>query len=301
MSHSYRLLAAAALCALAACAQADPLRAGRLTLDIKIDGTGTTQSGKASATVKTAETIHMAFTLLAGSPEPTNRLDLVANPPTAPQPIANVQAKNLNRDQQKAVMEKGQKALQACGQDVACMQRVAMQMTQDTSTWQPAMPAAPQGEDRYLTFAAAMPSDCKPAFSATVRDITEGTHNDVQGLVPFSQKALADYKGNNNDLPILCAGMLVLDLKTNRIWYAGNVPAPRGRATFIEGTHTVSDTPNAELALNRDAMKWALQQLNGNTRSGKARTTLKAPLSLAGGHKGENTVNVEASWYFDGK
>jgi hypothetical protein len=287
----------AAVLVLAGTAQAEQLHPGRQTLDIKIYGLGHTQSGKASATVKTAETVHMAFTLVAGTPEPTNRLDLVANQQSMEKYMAASQAKAPPRDKQKEVMERGQKAIQACGQDVACMQRAALKLTQETSSWQAAPPPAPT-EERYLTYAATMPNVCKPEYAARVNDVTEGTRNDVQGLVPFVQKASADDKGNANNLPILCAGMLVLDMKTNRIWFAGQVPAPHGRAVFTEGTHTVSDRPDAELALNHGALDWAIKQLNGGARSGKARTTLKQPLALAGGHKGDSAVTVDVSWSF---
>ncbi len=293
--HTFSALALAALCSTATAA--DHVHTGRLVLDVKIDGTGHTQSGRATATVSTAETLHLAFTLASnGMPVATNRLDPASLAAAIPTPSSGAPS----QEQQKQIMEQAQKAAQACGRDIACMQKIALDLGKQTAAWQTAAPASHM-EERYLDYAPGEPQLCKPEFRTRVADSTAGTRNDVQGLVPFAQKYNADYSGNANDFAILCTSNVTVDVKTNRIYVAAALPETRGRVLFTEGARTTSDSPAGTVNLNQQAMAWVMNQLKNAQRAGMQKTTLRYPISGAGGHRGEDVVNVEMRWSFDGK
>lgn len=288
--HTISALALAALCS---AASAETLHAGRFVLDVKIDGTGQTQSGRAKATVTTAESLHLAFTLTGnGQPVATNRLDPASLQAAIPTPSANAPS----HEQQRQIMEQAQ----ACGKDIACMQRIALEVGKQTAAWQTPAPAQ-FAEERYLDFMPGEPQLCKPEFRVRVADSTEGTQPDVQGPVPFSQKYSADYSGNTNDFAILCTANLTVDAKTKRIFVAAALPSAHGRVVFTQGSRTVSDSPDGTVNLNQRAMAWVMAQLKNAPRSGTQKTTLRYPISGAGGHRGEDVVNVEMRWSFDGK
>jgi len=299
-----RIVSVLALAGLCATALAAPEAAGRFVMDVKIDGGGRLQDGAAQANVKVSQSARIAFSVSgSGQPGPINPLDMSAQADmVARQNAAQAQAAQANMPSQAKQMEivqRAEKAAAACRNDVACLQRVAADVARQTASWHAAPVAAPQVDERYLTLQSANTNGCKAQYDVRIEDSVEGTANDVQGLVPFSRKAHAGSSGNAHALMQVCAsGMIVHDLKTNKIWAATALPRVTGRAVATRNNRTSVDQRDAQLRLNDEAVKWINQQLMGAPRSGRQKTTLRYPSEQGITHKGEEVLDVEISWRF---
>jgi hypothetical protein len=204
-------------------------------------------------------------------------------------------------EKQKAILERARADMEACKGDMGCLTRVSQALGVQTSAWapQPASPGANAG--RFLSYSAAPANVCKPEFRAQIRSDVAGKSEDVQGLVPFTDKTRADFKANALQSTSLCLATVVVDTKTNAIFVRLPWPEVKGKYARVEGSHTVMDYADTGVRLNQEALDWVARQLRGAAKSGKQRTTLKIPASSPQGDTGEKTINVEMTWNFDAR
>jgi hypothetical protein len=288
-------LGASLLCSSALAAD----KPGRLVLDVKIDGSGHQAKDRAHSKFVTTESLHAAFTLLGGDPEDTNRLDHDGNAATMQNQVNEANARAPSREQQQVLMEKARAQAAACKGDMACMQRIAMDMAKTTSSWNVRPAPAGANAGRYITYAAADAALCKPEYTARIRNDVEGAFPDVQGMVPFTQNTAADFKASQLQSLPLCSAMLVLDKSANKLYLNMQHAEVQGSIKRTEGGRVRVNDSNVGVRLNQEALEWVAKTLNGAARSGKERTTLKIPTSSTLGGTGEKTINVELSWKFE--
>ncbi len=294
---SIAALAASLLCNPAFAAD----RPGRLTLDVKIDGSGHQAKDRAHSKFTTTESMHAAFTLLGGDPEDTNRLDHDGNAATMQKQVNEANARAPSRDQQQAMMEKARAQGEACKGDIACMQKIAMEMSRATSSWNVRPAPAGANAGRFITYAAADAGVCKPEYTAKIRNDVDGVFPDVQGLVPFTSNTSADFKANNMQSLPLCSAMLVVDKSANKIYLSMQHAEVLGNVKRTEGGRVRVNDSNIGVRMNQDALEWVARTLNGAPKSGKERTTLKIPTNTTLGGVGEKIINVEMAWKFESK
>lgn len=291
-------LALASACSMARASE----RAGRLTLDLQIDGKGHQQKGGTYSNFTTRETMHLAFTLVSsGEPEDTNRLDIAGNSAAVQKQVAQAKARTPDRAGQEAVVERARAAMEACKGNVACMSQVAQKLGQQTASWNALPPDNSANEGRYLTYATPDASQCKGEFNAKIATDVEGKLGDVQGLVPFTKTERADYRATALQAMSMCNSMIVLDTRENRLF--ASIPAVeiKGHKVWTEGSRTTLDAKDGEIRLNQDALVWATKQLHNGPRSGTQKTRLKIPVSTTLGGEGENVLDVQLSWKFESK
>ncbi|VXB38931.1 hypothetical protein [Massilia sp. 9I] len=277
-------------------------QSGRLTLDVKIDGTGLTRGNKGKATFKTAETVHLAFTVhpVAGL-EAINRLDEAGTQQAIQQVSAPAQARMPSEADAQRMAAQMQKEAAACGSNVACLQRVGEKASRMTAAWTgaPAMPQPQEG--RYLNFSGMELERCNMEYTARIDDSVDGSIDDVQGPVPYTEQKSADYKGGAREVPFLCMSMVTLDTKTDSLWVLTQFPSPMGQVTRLQGRDRRTSSPSDGIALQKDAMAWVFDQLRGKVqRSGSRKTTLRVPTTLMG-QQGEQTFEVDMRWKFETK
>lgn len=294
---SIAALAASLLCNPAFAAD----RPGRLTVDVKIDGSGHQAKDRAHSKFTTTESMHAAFTLLGGDPEDTNRLDHDGNAATMQKQVNEANARAPSREQQQAMMEKARAQGEACKGDIACMQKIAMEMSRATSSWNVRPAPAGANAGRFITYAAADAGVCKPEYTAKIRNDVDGVFPDVQGLVPFTNNTSADFKANNMQSLPLCSAMLVVDKSANKIYLSMQHAEVLGNVKRTEGGRVRVNNSNTGVRMNEDALAWVAKTLNGAPKSGRERTTLKIPTNTALGGVGEKTINVEVAWIFESK
>lgn len=295
--HSIVVLAGCLLCASAIGAD----RPGRFTLDVKIDGSGHQAKGKDHSKFTTEESVHAAFTLVgSGVAEDSNQLDVTGNAATMQKQVSEANARAPSREQQQQIMEQAKATMEACNGNMACIQAAAQKLGKQTSAWSVRPASAGANAGRFMTYSPSAQHVCKAEFQARIRNSASGEFSDVQGLVPFTNTASADFKANALQATPLCTGMIVLDIKANTIFVYPPQVEVKGKVVRVEGARTMIDSSDTEVRLNRDAMDWVAKQLQGATKSGTLRTTLKIPTSSTLGGVGEKTINVEMTWKFDG-
>jgi len=275
---------------------------GRLTLDVKIDGNGMTRGTRGRADFKTAESVHLAFTVhpLAGL-EAINQLDEASTQQAYQQVNAPVQARMPSEAEAQRMAAQMQKEAAACGSNVACLQRVGEKASRMSSAWSaaPAMPQPAQG--RYLNFSGMELEKCDMEYTARIEDSVDGAIDDVQGPVPYKEQKRADYKGGARDATFLCVSMVTLDTSSNKLWVVTQFPAPLGQVTRLQGKDRRTSSPPDGIALQKEAMAWVFDQLRGKVeRSGSRKTSLRVPTTLLG-QQGEQTIEVDMRWKFDTK
>ncbi len=288
-------LLTAALCAsaFAAPAAANELH-GRLTLDVKVEGSGQAKGlDREHARYATSETLHLSFMLegnnipIAHNMNDTSKDNVSAAPAAPPAGMPSPQA-------QEAYALKMQAQAQACGADIACMQQIAMKMAQEQATWmQPAQPSADEG--RYFNYSAAVP--CKGAYSLRVRNTVEGIVEDTTPR-PFTEISTADVKVDERTSSMFCAGGVTIDSRNDGLWVRVEAPGGKGHYKYTDNGKVVIDSSTSDTQINADAWKWVLAQLKGAPRSGVKRTTLVLPIDKARGGKGQHRLNVEMRWAF---
>jgi len=271
---------------------------GRLTLDIRIEGNGSTRGAQGRTTIKTAQSARLALTVhpLAGL-EAINRLDHAAYQADLTQHATLVETRtprmpNMTIHAGAPRMAGQMQEAAACGSNLACLQGVrsaAAAATQEA------------GEGRYLNFTGLQPEQCRLEYTARINDSVDGSIDAAGGPVPYSERRQADYRGGERDAVFVCQSMVTLDVKTDRLWVAVQPPAPRGQVTRLHGRRRETASPGEGLALQRDALSWAFDQLRGKVgRTGSSTTTLRLPVSVMG-QPGEQVVDVDLRWKFEMK
>jgi hypothetical protein len=293
---------ALALLALANSGNAADPESGRLSLDVKIDGTGQTRSTQGKSAFRIAQSAHLAFTLhpVAGL-EAINRLDEAGTQAMYAQQNAPVQARMPSEAEAQRMAQQMQKKAAACGNNVACLQRVGEEASRMTMAWTgtPAMPQAQEG--RYLNFSGLQPQACRMEYTVRIQDSVEGAIDDVGGPRPYLEKKEVDYTGGEREATFVCQSMVTLDTKSGKLWVATQPPAPKGKLTRHYGADRRSDVPVDGIQLHKEAMAWVFDQLRGKVEgNGSRKTTLRLPLELLG-QKGEQLVEVDMRWKFETK
>ena len=275
---------------------------GRLTVDVKVDGTGYAQRNKDYTKSITAQSMHLAYSVMrSGDGDDRNFLDHAGASAAMQKQMAASQARAPSQAKQQEIMQQAQKAMAACKNDMACMQNIAVKLGQQTAAWSAPMPDTSADEGRYLNYIQTEPAQCKAEFTARINDSTEGAYADVAGMRPFTTKRTADFKAGEMEKAGVCIGGVTVDRKTGKIMAQITVPTVKGRYVSTDAGHVTSDSASSQMDLNADALKWAFAQINGGARSGSQRTTLKIPTPSSVTGKGEQTLNVEVRWNFDGK
>lgn len=293
---------APALLAFAATCHAAVPESGRLVLDVKIDGTGQTRGTQGKSIFKTAQSAHLAFTVhpVAGL-EAVNRLDEAGTQTMLVQQNAQVEARMPSDAEAQRMAAQMQKEAAACGNNVACLQRVGERASRMTMAWT-GTPSVPQPQDgRYLNFSGLQPEACRMAYRARIQDSVDGAIDDVGGPRPYLERKEVDYQGGEREATFVCQSMVTLDTKTGSLWVATQPPAPKGKVTRHYGADRRTDTPVDGVQLHKEAMAWVFDQLRGKMQqSGSRKTTLRVPLDLLG-QKGEQVIEVDMRWKFETK
>lgn len=296
-----RLLAALALASSAASPALAALpESGRLTLDITVKASGATRGKQGKTTLQSAQSARLAVTLhqFAGL-EALNRLDQGAARQSYAQGIAATQARMPSEADTQRMAEQMQKEAAACGNNVACLQRVGAKASRLTAAWTGAgaMPAPAEG--RYLNFSGVQPEQCDMAYSVRIDERVEGSIDDVGGPVPYLEEKKADHKGSARDATLLCMSMATLDTKGDRLWVKAELPAVPGQVTRAYRQDRSSRAPSEGLGLRKEALAWVAGQLQGKVpRAGSRRTSLRLPLTVMG-QQGEQTLDVDLRWKFE--
>jgi hypothetical protein len=271
-------------------------RTGRLTVDVKIDGPGQARAGSDWARYTTSQSVHMAFTVTSsGEGEQFNMVDDAGTTATLAKQNAAMQAKMPSIDRQQAFAQKMQAEAQACGGDVACMQKVALKMAQQQAAWTP-MPTQSPEDGRYFNYSPT--SACKGEFAAKIADSVEGAFADVAGPRPFTGRTTAAIAGDKLQVATLCTGAVTVDGRTGKLYARLSMPRLDGRHVGTEAGRIVLDSPRSEVLVNHEAWQWAVAQLQGASRAGMQRTVLNVPINSPMGGKGQHELSVEVRWAF---
>lgn len=291
--------AALALATAVSAAAAD--RYGRLTVDIKIDGKGQTQRGKDYSRITTAQSVHMALSVMrSGDGDDMNMLDDAGNAAVMEKYNADSRARAPSQDKQKEIAMRLQKEGEACRGNIGCMQAVAMKAAQQTTSWSAPAPDRSADEGRYFNYVQTDNAQCKGEFTAKINDSTEGAYADVAGMRAFTSKTTADFRAGELERATVCMGSVTVDSRTGKLYSRLAAPVIKGRHVSTDAGRTTTHSADAQVLLNAEAMKWAFAQMNGGARSGTQRTVLKAPVTASMTGQGEQTLNVEVRWSFSG-
>ncbi len=182
-------------------------RAGKLTVDLKVSGQEhwSNTAGTDQASVKYTQ--HVSFSTVVktdgdvvdfNSKDPDYAQQQMAKAARNAQSVARAQGQApMTQAEFQARMRKEQAA---CKNDMQCLMQLATTASQWTNQMMAGMPtAAPpqQGSGSYLTYFGF--SKCGSKVHIDIDDSTEGSYADVQGSVPFSVKARANYDANPTD------------------------------------------------------------------------------------------------------
>lgn len=190
-------------------------RNATFTVELKINGQENWQnaSGTDTATIRYRQKISFSTALRTdGQIVEYNSKD----PNYAAQQLAKAQqttlavtkARGLKPMTQAEFQERVQKAQAACGTDTRCLMNLSTKVAEWSMQLQAGMPvdasAAAQDEDgAYLYYIGF--ENCGARIHIDMQNKTEGHYADVQGAVPFSVTAVANYDASKLEQEALCA------------------------------------------------------------------------------------------------
>lgn len=323
----------AALCliAVAAASAAPASRAdemlGRMTVEIRIEGTQSSRNGSDYANTRIAEHYRIVTQVKSdGTPTNVNTLD----PDYARKQMAKAAAVQRKVQQaqsggavavprtpaeQQAFAAKMQQEQAACGADTQCLMALmgkyqpvltamSMQASGVSDAEVDAVDLEAEDEARFLDFFGY--EGCPAQIEIRIDRKTEGAYADVSGMIPWSSTETADYRGSDIDRKMQCLRQqTVYDFKDRRIYTHGfGAPAPRGRSVRKDrmmGGESVSE--NVELPSTSEALAWVSEQLRNAPASGTRTTTLtpqpsRSPVAGADVHT-SGALKVSLSWTFE--
>lgn len=289
-------------------------RNATFTVELKINGQENWQnaSGTDTATIRYQQKISFSTVLRTdGQIVEYNSKD----PSYAAQQLAKAQqttlavtkARGLKPMTQAEFQERVQKAQAACGTDTRCLMNLSTKVAEWSMQLQAGMPvdasAAAQDEDgAYLYYIGF--ENCGARIHIDMQNKTEGHYADVQGAVPFSVTAVANYDASKLEQEALCAQTsFVVDTKRNLLhgdgWLVG---PPKGTVTRTEGGRT--ERASGEIPFRGEIIAWASEQLRNAPLKGtrKAVLDMSSPLGtdiVFAASKGGGKAEVELSWRFE--
>jgi hypothetical protein len=292
------LLLAAALASSSAWAAAAP---ARFTLDVKIEGGASQKNGENQSTSSLSEVVHLAYSLARpDAAMPYNLLDDAGNAARSNRQLAEAKARAPSPEKQAEVMRGFEAQANACKGNMQCMMELSNKMAKVTAAWNAGIPSANDDQGSFLQYMPLEGAACKPEFTARVRNGEKGQQADVGGPRPFVNKMEADFSPAGTARQVVCYSQLVQDEASGKIFVKLHMPEVKGAVQYTSAGFTQIDDRNGTIVPNAEAWAWINKQLMGAPRSGKARTTLKAPVQSTVFGKAESTVNVEISWSFTG-
>jgi len=270
-------------------------RAARLVVDAKIEGQDRLVKGPLGET--SSGTLSETFRLTAilqsdGKLENSNRNE--GRMAAASGPSGGAASRQAADARHREIRE----ALAACKGEVQCVGRVSNRYFGGGA---PAAARAGEGsgEPRFLAYRGSQ--DCGADLHVRVQDAREGVLEDLGVSVPFTEKTTADHRASAGDKLQLCGGLndLVLDTRAKTIFVTLGDPPVTGQVVREQRTPPFHTDRSASLRLQKDAMAWIRQQLQGAPRQGTARAAV--PVTHEPRHSGSRTgtVNVELSWKFE--
>jgi hypothetical protein len=316
------LIVAAVITALAANAYAAEKRA-RLTINVTAQGSYHTQArvGRNYADGKFSESYGIVTYFKSnGEPDAYNTKDPTygakmmrrADQPRAAVARAQGKAppKKMSPQEFQALVKQKQAA---CKGDRQCLTQVGMDASKmmqnvDTTGGQPAAAAGADEqaydankdpEPRYLSYFGY--DNCGGSTYAKVDRTSSGAYDDVQGLVPWSEKEHADYKGDPIQLRLLCnAGSPVVDIKTHEVWGLQlAVGSAKGSSERIDNGRVQSSGDDVKYGYG---LEWVNEQLQSHQPAG-SRTVTQKMETPGGGHRNlgttTGTATITATWKFE--
>lgn len=305
---------------------------GRMTVEVKVEGTQTWKDAQDYGTNKVSEYYRIvthvksdgemdsvntkapdyADNMMAKANAVQRKVQQAQGRPAAPVP--KTQEEYLAS--QKALGEQVQKAQAACKGDMNCLMKLAQQYAQQSAAIAYPVQAQPGVSDESLLSDPA-PEDyrylnyfgyegCPTDIQIKIDNSGSGATADVQGMVPFTVKMQADTRGTDLDRKMMCLSRtMVYDTRERKIYTDGfGVPAIRGLYLYTEAGRREVREPNEEFSGNKEALEWVSQQLRAAPASGALTTRIAAPgRALAGtataGAKFSGELLVTLNWKFE--
>lgn len=151
---------------------------------------------------------------------------------------------------------------------------------------------------RYLDFFAG--DDCADEIHVVIDRALSGEYADVQGMVPYSLRSTADYRGNDLERQLTCLGAsLVLDVKA-QVFYTDAIGMPEAQGREVrEVKGRAAQASDSRLSLHGEISLWVAQQLRKAPVSGQQRATIELAQNRSGAmstgdYRGQ--AEVELSW-----
>lgn len=220
--------------------------------------------------------------------------------------------KKMSAQQFQTLMKQKQSA---CKGDRNCLMQLGMEassMMQNvdlSSGASAATPASSAGDEpydpnkdpepRYLGFFGY--DNCGASTYVKVDRSSSGAYDDVQGLVPWSEKEHADYKGDPTGIRLLCnSGSPVLDIKTHEVWglmLSGGTA--RGSSRRLDNGRVQGNGNDVKYGYG---LEWVNAQLESHQPSGSRTVTQKMD-TPGGGHRNlgatTGTATITVTWKFE--
>lgn len=296
-------------------------KSGRLAVDIKVEGTQSWHAARDHGRARITERYRLLIPLRSdGVPSSVNA---VAPNHSATQIGRAVQAQReaMKRQgiavtpfpttpevamaRQEALAAETRQQQAACGEDMACLTRLAMRYAQEsTAISYPGSPLAGDDDAERFLFYSGYP-ECSAEIDIRVDNMSEGAYADVGGMIPVIDKAEARYTGGATERSTLCQRQqLVYDLKENRIYMYGlNLSAARGFYQRSERGQVKARSADVAVGGFAEMLEWVDAQLRQAPDSGMRSAVLRSPeRPLVGiataGAAFDGNIQVSLSWRF---
>jgi hypothetical protein len=193
-----------------------------------------------------------------------------------------------------------------CGADQSCLMQLATEAQELMANLDMGGATSAGNEDdaytgeeppRYLNYFGFDP--CGATSHVFVERTTQGALSDTSGAVPYTVVDTADYRGNPDELRLICVGHnLVVDTEDGTFYTDGAVlPIGKGKSVFTIRGKTQQTT--GEAATHGEVYTWVSEQLRHGPRTGQKSTTIKLTQGRGGAiHSGKYSgeARVTLSW-----
>lgn len=316
MSRSARLLVLACVPALIlpVSALAAPKRA-RLTVTVNVEGTeGVVGTGADRTSAKFREGYTLVTYLESdgelaqfNSKDPEYARKMMGLSQSVHRKVNVAQGKApVKKMTQAQLQEYVQKKQATCGADQSCLMALAreaqelmanMDMGGATSTGNESDAYTGNEPPRFLNYFGT--DNCGASSRVYVDRTTQGTLADTSGAVPYTVRDTADYRGNSDELRLICVSHTLVFDTQDETFYADGAVLPVGKGTSVITMRGKTDQSTGEAATHGEVYTWVNEQVRHLTRSGQKNTTLKLTQGRgaaihSGRYSGEAQVSV--SW-----
>ncbi len=203
---------------------------------------------------------------------------------------------------------------EACQGDMACLMKLAQELSAQTMAMQGQAYGAPQpgaggweGDEeaeadlRYLEY---YPYDgCESDARITVDRKVTGAYSDIQGLVPYSVTRIADHRADAHMRQFVCyLGSVVVDVKEETFYTDGlsALEAPGTEVREYRGRPT--ERRSTTMTLQSEIAEWMQAELRKAPLSGRRDTTITLTRDESGAFPvGDysGSADVELTWRFE--